>query len=278
MFDATAIVPTLGRLAELEACLDSLRAASPPFRQVLVVDQSEGRVAEAAPRVERIAVESRGLSHARNRGIAAAQGTWCFFPDDDCTVAPDFTRQCADFIAAHPAADFVCARVEDPSGRPLSPAMGMTGRRLRTPREVMTTGLSAGLLVHRRVFDRIGTFDERFGVGSLYPSGEESDLMLRAIAAGFRGWYVPQARVFHPDPLAVRDAASLERRAESYGRGWGALMARHRLSGLHLLYLARALGGAALAALAGRGDDARRYQASFRGRRDGYRAFRSDSR
>lgn len=279
MFDATAIVPTLGRIPELEACLRSLAAASPSFRRVLVIDQSGGRGAEVAHRhgADAITVESRGLSHARNRGLEQAVGSWRFFPDDDCTVAADFTRRCVEFIDQEPAAGFLCARVEAPGGRVLSRGMGQARRPIRTVHDVLTTGLSTGLLVHRRVFDGIGTFDERFGVGSRYPSGEESDLLLRAIHAGFPGWYVPEARVFHPDPNQA-DPASGVRRAESYGRGWGALMARHRLAGQHALYLVRALGGATLAMLTGRGDVARRYGASFRGRRDGYRTYRSESR
>jgi len=280
VFDATAIVPTLGRLPELEACLGSLAATSPSFRHVLVIDQSDGRGAEVARHhgADAITIESRGLSHARNRGLEQAVGTWCFFPDDDCTVAPDFTSRCIEFIDREPAAGFLCARVEAPGGRVLSRGMGEVRRPIRTAHDVLTTGLSAGLVVRRRVFDRIGPFDERFGVGSRYPSGEESDLLLRAIHAGLPGWYVPEARVFHPDPHQAADPSSRVRRAESYGRGWGALMARHRLAGLHTLYLVRALGGAALATLTGRAEEARRHGASFRGRRDGYRAFRSEFR
>ena len=280
MFDATAIVPTLGRLPELEACLRSLAAASPSFRRVLVIDQSDGRGAEMARRhgADAIVIESRGLSHARNRGMEQAVGSWCCFPDDDCTVAPDFTLRCVEFLDREPAVGFLCPRIEAPGGRALLRGMGAAQRPIRTAHDVLTTGQSPGMLVHRRVFDRIGPFDERFGVGSRYPSGEESDLLLRALEAGFPGWYLPEARVFHPDPNQVADPSSQVRRAESYGRGWGALMARHRLVGLHALYLVRALGGAALALLTGRGEEARRYGASFRGRRDGYREFRSEPR
>jgi len=285
-FDCTALVPTMGRPGLLRACLESLRAQDPPLREVIVLDQSgNGAICALAEErgALRIPLRPGGLARARNAGLAAARGEWLFFPDDDCAVTPGFTAAVVRFLAERPDADFLCGRVETPDGRPLSAGMGAAPRPLDTPRAVLHSALSAGLLVRRRVIERVGGFDERFGVGARFPSGEESDLLLRALAAGCRGWYVPDAVVLHPEPFGVRDDLAQAGRAYEYGRGWGALFAKHGtrplrpgVLGLYLRYLARAAGGAALALPPGRRALARRYLASLRGRLAGFREFRRE--
>ena len=64
----SVVVPTIGRLASLEACLRSLAACDPPPAEVLIVDQSRapdvhelaGRVAGLDARV--IPCAERGIS------------------------------------------------------------------------------------------------------------------------------------------------------------------------------------------------------------------------
>jgi GT2 family glycosyltransferase len=282
--DCTALVPTVDRPGSLGACLASLAALEPRLREIVVLDQGwgeEARALAAAAGARHLRLDARGLSRARNAGIAATQGEWLFFPDDDCTVAPGFSTAVRRFATAHPEADFLCGRVQTPTGTPLAPDMGGVPAAIRTARAVLRTAVSAGLLVRRRLLEKVGLFDERFGVGGRFPSGEESDLLLRALAAGCRGFHLPDAIVLHAEPFAVRDAAAQERRAFEYGRGWGALFAKHGTRPvraeallLHLHYLARATGGAASALLAGRGDMARRSLASLSGRWAGFGEYR----
>jgi len=66
------------------------------------------------------------------------------------------------------------------------------------------------------VFRAIGSFDRRFSMG-----GEDYDLNLRALAAGFRGTLVPEAWVFH-DQSHLDNLPALIRRKYRYNVG-GAL-------------------------------------------------------
>lgn len=66
---------------------------------------------------------------------------------------------------------------------------------------------------HGRVFDRIGTFDPRLKWG-----GEDYDVNLRALAAGFRGAFVPDAWVTH-DQSRVDSARKVLRRKYRYNVG-----------------------------------------------------------
>ncbi len=281
----TAIVPTLERPDALEACLRSLAAARPSFAAVIVADQGSGTTPEAAARswgARYLHLEQRGLSRARNAALALASTPWLFFPDDDCTVAPDVLARVAEALTRAPQAGFVAARVLSPSGRPVMSGMDDRERALTTPADVLATVMSPGLFVAARVLAACGPFDERFGVGAEWPSGEESDLLFRALAAGETGRYAPRAVVTHPDPFAARSRAEGRRRARLYGRGWGALFAKHAsaaggavFAALQRRFETRALAGAVASALTLRPGDAARYWESWRGRREGWRSWRA---
>lgn len=284
-FACTTIVPTLDREAELEACLASIAAAAPAYAAVVVVDQGARPALRA--RVEArgaryLHLERRGLSHARNVALRNVTTPWVHFLDDDATVSKDLLQTVAAGAGRHPDAAFLAARVVTPSGTAVMAGMDGRERRLEEPADTLATVMSPGLFTSRSLLERLGGFDERFGVGAGWPSGEESDLLLRAFAAGEHGAYLPDAVVFHPDPLAVRDAASRLRRARHYGRGLGALLAKHadqsdraRFTALARRFERRALGGAILSALRLRFDRAREYRESWRGRREGWRGWSS---
>src|SRR5438105_2042497 len=280
-FDCAAIIGTKDRPRELAVCLASLAALRPPLREVIVLDQGSGPPAEppAGRSVTVLQAERSGLSYARNQGLMRAKAVWVFFPDDGCTVATDALERAAEALQSFSGAAFLCGRVLPPEAAKSEKSETLP-RALSTPEEVLRVGMSAGLFVKRDLLERLHGFDERFGVGSRYPSGEESELLFRALDQGVRGVYAPAIRIFHANPFTLLDPAAQERRAFEYGRGWGALFAKHAAwaSGktfqyLQRYYLMRALGGAALAIFTLRPALAHRYIASFRGRLLGWKQW-----
>ena len=280
-----AIVPTLDRPEWLERSLKALAAAAPPFAEVWVVDQSSGEQGRALSErfgARWLHLDRRGISHARNAALAHVDAEWVAFPDDDAEVAPDVVTRLRATLERHPAAAFVGAHVTFPDGRPMQPGMDGRARALVSPADVLRTTVSPGLFVRRDWIARAGGFDERFGVGAEFPSGEESDLLFTILAAGGVGHYDPAIRVSHPDPFAIRDEPACRRRMVGYGVGLGALLAKHagRTNGapyrrLHAQLEMRALAGAVAMASIVRGVRARRYLASWSGRREGWRRWRS---
>jgi GT2 family glycosyltransferase len=278
-----AILPTLGRPELALECLRALVAAQPAFHEIVVADQGHASQLENEVRAlgaTYLHLPRPGLSHARNAAIAHARSPWLYFPDDDCTVAPTVLAAIGAGLARHPGVVFACAHVTTPEGRAVMVGLDGRERVLMTPADLLRTVFSPGLFARRDALDSVGGFDEQFGLGSTWGSGEESDLLFRLLATGGRGVYVPEARVQHPDPYVIRDADAGIARAESYGRGWGALFAKHAAGPLgptframHRKYLVRAFGGAALATLTFRSALARRYWASYRGRRAGFLAY-----
>lgn len=227
------IVATVGRTVELGQFLDSL--ATQTFRsfEVIVVDQnSDDRLLpylvsarKAGFDVKHFKHHPANLSTARNVGIHMARGGWVGFPDDDCVydaallarLAPHFTR--TDPLSGASAR---WTEVVDPA---LGPGK-LTWARSRLFRDVPVASFT--LFFNRRLFERIGGFDPRLGVGRWFGAGEETDLVLRALRVGAVIDYEPLAKVHHPlkrsPPTAqARFAARLR------ARGAGALYAKHNL-------------------------------------------------
>lgn len=275
-----AIVPTLDRPELLRACLESLAAAEPAFAQVIIADQSaRPAVPSALPSTEvsHLHLSVRGISRARNAGLVIASADWVYFPDDDCTVPRDVLARFADALAASPLAAFISARVISPAGRALMPSADTRARRLRLHDDVLRTVMSPGLFVRRDVLNEVGGFDESLGVGGEFPSGEESDLLFRVLEAGHHGWYEPTLTVTHPEPFEVRDARAQAQRAFQYGRGWGALFAKHSRRQhyaffllLWFHYLQRAAYASVFHAVTLRWGRAARYWSILRGRWHGW--------
>lgn len=238
----TVIICTSNRAAKLHAALQALAAADPcaPSRvELVVVDNNSTddtrQVVERAtlPRFDvRYTFEPRqGSSFARNTGILCARGDMIAFTDDDCIVAPDWTDRIIRHFAADEALDVLGGRIElfNPDHAPVT---------IRTSREFMTidptcyhAGFvhSANMAFRRRVVERIGLFDHRFGAGALLKSGEDADFIFRAQRAGCRILYAPDVLVRHDHGRTGRDQVGRLRRGYLFGDG--ALLTKHILGG-----------------------------------------------
>jgi cellulose synthase/poly-beta-1,6-N-acetylglucosamine synthase-like glycosyltransferase len=94
----SVIVPVRDGESTIPACLDSILATDypPDRREILVVDNasSDGTptLIQARP-VRYLREPKRGVSHARNRGIAESRGEILAFVDADCLVEPQWLTE-----------------------------------------------------------------------------------------------------------------------------------------------------------------------------------------
>jgi hypothetical protein len=106
------------------------------------------------------------------------------------------------------------------------------------------------------------------GAATPFQSAEDSDLALRCLDGGGKGWFEKQLYVYHPHkgPGAVTGS-----RAFGYGMGFGYLLRMHGYSLRTLIYhVLRALGGAIKSLLLAEPNKALFYWKSALGRLSGY--------
>ena len=206
---------TLDRWDDIARAVASIEGQSSPVREViLVVDYNEAllrRATESFPRVQVVAnADTRGLSGARNTGVAHANGAVVAFLDDDAAADPDW--------ASHLAAGYAEPEVlgvggyaeaewleERPTWFPaeFNWVIGCSYVGLPTELKQIRNMIGANMSLRRVVFDVVGGFDARVGrVGTVPVGCEETELCIRAVARwpGSRIVYQPLARVRHHVP------------------------------------------------------------------------------
>jgi glucosyl-dolichyl phosphate glucuronosyltransferase len=187
------------------------RQTLPSTEIIVVIDHNPQllkRVQDDIPGV--IAIENcevRGLSGARNSGVAIAKGQIVAFLDDDAIAIPDWL-------------EFLCQGFEDPAvlgtGGSIIPAwpdkkvswfpeeflwvVGCTYRGMPQVGDKIRNPIGANMAFRREVFDGIGGFKSEIGrVGARLTGGEETELCIRASQRWPEGvfLYRPSAKVMH---------------------------------------------------------------------------------
>ncbi len=226
-------VPTYNRSTMLRNTLDGLLAQKTGdglTYEVLVLDDAStddtpeviATMARAAPvPVRYILAGGRGYTHVLNRAVAEFSGQWLAFFDDDQLAGPGWL-QALYTAALEQGAEMVGGPVVLDVPESVLAGLGPVCRDLygespdvREPKRYRhTPPLPSGgnRLVHRRVFDRVGTFDETMLTG-----GCDRDFLLRALAAGVVMGWAPGAVARHVIS-ADRFSASHMR---SYSLQWG---------------------------------------------------------
>ncbi len=269
------VLGTIGRVEELERFLKSLAAQTHRDFELIIVDQnSDDRliplIEEYGQRFSMIHLRCQpGLSRARNVGLRHLGGEAVTFPDDDCWYPPDLLERVEAFWREQPGWDGALGRLiwEEDS------AQARLGR-LRSANiyNVTTSTHSVTLFLKRSSVEAVQGFDEALGLGSGTPwgGGDDIDIIVRCLKAGFKICYNPALCVHHPDP---RKGFTGVQRGFLYGAGLGRVLRKHQYPLWFVSYhWLRSLGASGLALLSGRPDKSRYYWAVFRGKLAGWRA------
>ena len=233
------VLATYGRSDDVRRMLDSLTMQTDTNFELLIVDQNPderlqkhiayGQASGLNIRHLRLAPPS--LSGARNFGIALARGEIVGLPDDDCWYEPETVARVRHAFAQESSIDGLAGNwVEQVEA---SGSASPTGR-LSYAEWRQFQGKNASsitLFFRRQLFECLGGFDERLGVGKWYGAAEETDFILRALASNARLDYCPMVKVHHVFTLNSRASLLASCRAmRRRGRGTGAIYAKHRMS------------------------------------------------
>jgi glycosyltransferase involved in cell wall biosynthesis len=224
----SVVICTRNRPDDLARCLGSLADLSPGPAEVIVVDQGDSKnlpsPSSQIPELYHHMAGERGLSRARNVGIALSRGDVVAFLDDDCTVEPSWASDVAAVFARHPDAGLVFGSVADGISDPDQYVPAYAVKRERTLRgrfaAVGAHGIGAGMYLRRALARSVGNFDVRLGAGGEFQSSEDWDYTFRMLSAGHSVVETPAITVLHHGGRSYADgsaASMLRSNAFSHG-------------------------------------------------------------
>lgn len=242
--DISLVIPTYNRMHLLQQALQSVarsRIANRDQVEVLVVDNGSTDATHNA--VERLRENgfpfrlryffepAQGVSHSRNRGIAASYGNYIVFMDDDQVIDPTYLDRVKPAFEKLPVACMGGAVVFNaPADIPPSLAPMFETLRTYMSREQLTnlrTRLlapdeylgSGNMVVKRRDLCAVGCFDTSLGRrGNSLMGGEEDALQDRLRAAGKTIAFDPALIQYHHFAPELVTKRYWRKRQLDYGR------------------------------------------------------------
>jgi glycosyltransferase involved in cell wall biosynthesis len=264
----SVVVPTtVERIEELGRCLEAIERLDYPPHEVIVVDNRPklplddplpALVADK-PWVKVVHETRRGVSAARNAGVAAASGEVIAFTDDDVIVDAHWLRAIGSRLTLDPGTEaitglIVPAELETPSQIWFERYFGGFGsertfssitlevapsRRFMRGSRVLVRdakgaeqrrfsiygvgayGAGANMAFRKSTLERLGGFDPVLGVGTPAPGGEDLVVLINILRQGGRVGYEPAAYVHHRHR---REYSQLLKQIDGYGLGYTAML------------------------------------------------------
>ena len=234
-------VPTFNRSKILALTLRSLSAAPAPpglSVSVTVIDNNSSddtpAIVEAARAyfnypLNYILEKRQGAVHARNAGIAQTSGDLIAFIDDDEEIDAGWYQEVASAFS-DPSVDFI--------GGPYIPRWAVDPPHWVTPRLAGLLGAfnlgdqpflwdqnapgalpGGNAVIRRSAIERAGPFATSFGPVGTKPLGnDDTELFLRLLDSGAKGFYIPGLFIYHHIP-----ASRLTRNYARKLKFWGAV-------------------------------------------------------
>jgi GT2 family glycosyltransferase len=206
---------TKDRFHDLIAAVESVqRQTCPPSEIIVVIDHNSSLLRQVQEHISDVVVVEntgvRGLSGARNSGVAIAKSPLIAFLDDDAVAAPDWLESLSVAFTDSQVLGVGGAVIprwlnKQPSWFPeeFCWVVGCTYRGMPQTIGQIRNPIGANMAFRREVFDVVGNFRSEVGRVGTQPFGcEETELCIRARQywpqRGFL--YQPDARVFHRVP------------------------------------------------------------------------------
>jgi glycosyltransferase involved in cell wall biosynthesis len=249
------IIPTSGRTEELATLLTSIHEQQRDDVEVILVDQNEdNRVSlllDTLPvrlNLRYIRSCEKGPSAARNLGMDAASGTILAFPDDDCWYPAGLLSRVDAWFGSHPEYAILAVGALDDEGVSSGNRWIQSSCDISSYNALRTTFCSSLFIAAAECSRRV-RFDPKL------LRAEETDFVLRLLAAELRGRFDRTLHIHHPRRDMLSGTVS-KSRAMSYGQGMGCLVRRHSMFLLWAALLTYDLGRAVLVSLRGHLHDA----------------------
>lgn len=171
---------------------------------------------------QRSTVKHRSVSAARNSVVIPDEAEWIFFCDDDGYPDKKYSSLLQNIIDANPDVDIIAGSIIREDNNSYYTLRQRKGGKLN---KFSNTKLLMGsnFVVRKDIFNELHRFDEHFGAGSYWGSGEETDFCWNAFFAKKKMLYCDELKVYHVPPFQDSINEGFKK-SFRYGVGKGALV------------------------------------------------------
>jgi GT2 family glycosyltransferase len=167
-------------------------------------------------------IKYHSVSAARNSLIIPEGIEWIFFCDDDAFPDENYSDILQNIIEKNPDIEILAGsiiREDTKTNYTFRQRKWGTLKHFRNTKKLM----GSNFVIKVKTFDELERFDENFGVGSYWESGEETDFCWKAYFSGRKIEFFPQLIVYHVPPFheSIKKGFTKSFR---YGVGKGALV------------------------------------------------------
>lgn len=249
-FLLTIVIPTLGRVMEVDKLLSSLYAfpiESKITAEIIIVDQNFSDVLDEVVKkytckpfpIKHYKVSFRGLSMAKNFGTAHSKGKYICFIDDDAEFQQDILNSALNELET--------GKVDIISGRCVDREGNDSVQKFSNEESVLTLSNFEGRFIESTMFFKTELckkypYDEKMGVGCFYGAEEGYDLIFRMLKDGVCIKYNPNIKFYHPQTVVDKSSEGMIRRAFTYRCGYGYLCRKYKFKKKYYIRIAKLLG------------------------------------
>lgn len=202
----SVVIPTLGtREMELDRLFQSLSNQTNQNFEAIVVSQDNHELVKSlldkySFANQHVILNKKGLSYSRNEGIKYTKGDIVTFSDDDCWYEVNAFQEVSEFFQQSNSSGIVCFQIYDPEKEEFYKNYPNNKQESLKFQDLFRKSSIEIFLNLHKVDKQKVLFDEEFGLGAKYPSGEENIFLYAMFKEGYQISYVPKVVVYHAKP------------------------------------------------------------------------------
>ena len=181
-------------------------------------------------------IKKQNLSIAKNIGLRITKSNNIFFLDDDVLIKNNYFLECINFYKNKKCDLLFSKIIQNKSLKPLSKSMGNHDIKINFLNSscCLSSSMCLFLKNKKKLF-----FDEKFGLGAKYGSGEETDYVFNNLKKKNIIYYLSKASIYHPEEFSdQRNLSQVYDKFFDYGTGQGALLKKNiDVSSIKVIYL-----------------------------------------
>lgn len=249
----SVLIATLNRPEILKTCVKCLLNQTYDNYEIIIIDQSDKEyrddsVAETDSRINYIHIDEKGLSHARNVGLHYVTGNYVCLIDDDALYDKNYLKESSEIIKKIEPIVLVGMLID-----PVTKKSASNLNDCKISWKNVIKGLRSACMIIETNFLKTVKFDEKFGIGSVYGSGEETDILMNALYCNKAIYFTRAIKMYHIDPsieeiplnkiasYAFGAGALFRKTVKNYSFFWGVYYLLRTVIGNFLLWMLQSI-------------------------------------